>query len=260
MHRCEKLQGCLMCIMHIPVSSPDGLEIGDHLVFKRTFYYHHGIITDKRKITGQGDGYEFQITEPTNPYAKSMAAIGTLKIFGKKAVINCSWKTIDFDEEKVGVVVYRKRFPKNFTASLAIYIHKEYNKHPEEYNYHILTNNCEHFATFCVTGEMFSLQVAMRVSNVEHIFPKLDLGFEPKVKTQCMQYMFCMPCFKIVNIKSKQDVKKGDVIMYFDHDRCNWHYGVVLWTQKPTNTSVNCSVAHNTSCAQHSRKGIEQFF
>lgn len=259
MHGCDKQKSCLMCVMNIPVFSPEELEIGDHLVFKRGFYDHHGITTGKRNRTGQNNLFEFEITEPTNSSSESMAALGTSKILGEKAVINRSWKIIDFDKGNVGKVVYRKRFPKNLTASLAIFIHKVYKNNPKSYKYHLLTNNCEHFATFCVTGEMFSLQVARHASYVQHLFPILDSRFnlELEVKRQCMQYMFCIPCFKIVNIESKKDVKKGDIIVYFDQDRYNWHYGVVLWTKKPTNTSVKCSVAHNTSCAQHSRKGIE---
>lgn len=123
-HGCDKQQGCLMCVKYIPVRSPDEIEIGDHLVFKRRFYDHHGIITGKKIILGQGGGYKFQITEPTNPHLKAMAAIGTSKIVGEKAVIRCKWRFIDFDKRTVGVVVYKKRFLKNLTASLAICIYK----------------------------------------------------------------------------------------------------------------------------------------
>lgn len=40
--------------------------------------------------------------------------------------------------------------------SRAIYIHEKYAQCPEKYKYHLITNNCVHFATFCVTGEMFA--------------------------------------------------------------------------------------------------------
>lgn len=242
-----------MCVKYIPVRSPDEIEIGDHLVFKGSFYDHHGIITDKRKFLGQGGGYEFQITEPTMPYLKLMAAIGTSKIVGGIAVISRSWKFIDFDKRNVGVVVYKKRFSKNLTASLAICIHETFKKKPKSYKYHLLTNNCEHFATYCVTGEMFSLQVAKHTSTVQSLFS--IFGLEPEVKRKCMQYMYCIPCFKTVKIQSKKDVKEGDIILY--HEQNFWHYAVVFEKQKPKTASVKCSVAHNTSCAQGSCRLIE---
>lgn len=252
-HGCDKQQGCLMCVKYIPVRSPDEIEIGDHLVFKRRFYDHHGIITGKKIILGQGGGYKFQITEPTNPHLKAMAAIGTSKIVGGKAVIRCKWRFIDFDKRTVGVVVYKKRFSKNVTASLAICIYKKFKESPESYKYHLLTNNCEHFATYCATGEMFSLQVATHASTIPTIFSILEL--EPEVKRKCMQYMYCMPCFKTVKIQSKNDVKEGDIILY--HEQKLWHYAVVLEKKKSKKASVKCFVVHNTSCAQGSCRLIE---
>lgn len=241
----KKNGGCFKCVTNVPVFSPDELEIGDHVVFKGCLYDHHGIITGKK------DGCVFEVTEATNTSSKAMAAIAASTMFGGKAKIKRSWKIINFNRKNVGVVVYRIRFLKNETASLAIRIHKIYTENPAAYKYHLITNNCEHFAAFCVTGEMFSLQVANFVSNVSHLFTRSDL--ESELKRKCMKYMICIPCFQPVEIKSKHDIKKGDIIVHLEHGL--WHYRVVLKTEQTTSTSdsVTCLVAHNTSCAQGAR-------
>lgn len=100
---------------------------------------------------------------------------------------------------------------------------------------------------------MFSLQVATHASTIPTIFSILEL--EPEVKRKCMQYMYCMPCFKTVKIQSKNDVKEGDIILY--HEQNFWHYAVVLEKKNSKNASVKCFIVHNTSCAQGSRRLIE---
>lgn len=132
------------------VNSSDKLEIGDHVVFHRLFYDHHGIIIDK-------NGHTFRVIEAKKEDdSKPMAS----SLFGGKAQLTCSEIIFDFKKDNVSVASYTERHSKQETARRAICIYDESRKHPGSYNYNVFTNNCEHFATFCATGIMYSLQVA----------------------------------------------------------------------------------------------------
>lgn len=61
-------------------------------------------------------------------YLKLMVVIGILKIVGGMVVISCFWKFIDFDKRNVGVVVYKKRFLKNFIVLFVICIYEIFKK------------------------------------------------------------------------------------------------------------------------------------
>lgn len=124
------------------------------MVIKKGSYDHHGIISEIR------NGCEFKIVEATNTRSGAKAALLTSKSVSGKAKLECSLKKFRFSEENIGVVVYNiPRYSKERTASNAIQCYKYCSKHPKAYRYDLFTNNCEHFATYCVTGEMFSLQV-----------------------------------------------------------------------------------------------------
>lgn len=127
-------------VTQTPVNSSDKLEIGDHVVFHRFFYDHHGIIISK-------NGQTFGVIE-----AK--------KNEGGKVQLAYSEIIFDFEKDKVSVASYTERYSKQETARRAFCIYDESRKHPGSYIYNVFTNNCEHFATFCATGIRYSLQVA----------------------------------------------------------------------------------------------------
>lgn len=131
----------LICVQTIPVSSPDILAVGDHVIFHRNCYDHHGIITKTKS------GYRFKVAEATKP------SIG-------EGTITCSWKKFEYTVTDVSVADYTHRFSKDDTAKRAKKIYQYIRKHPKSYTYNVFTNNCEHFATYCATGKLYSLQVA----------------------------------------------------------------------------------------------------
>lgn len=178
----QQSKSYLICVLKIPVSSPYKLDVGDHVVFHRGGYDHHGIITDKK------EGHLFEIAE----------ASGSLK---GKATLTCSWTTFGNSLTDISVAVYTRRVPKDLTAKRAERICKYTKEHPESYEYNLFTNNCEHFATYCATGEMYSLQVAeFSSSDFRSIF---DSIFKSGQKENQKTYQ-CIPC---ENIKRKDDVK-----------------------------------------------------
>lgn len=109
------------------------------MVFHRLLYDHHGIITDKH-------GQTFEVIEAKKERGKVQ--------------LTCSEIIFDFKKDNVSVATYSERHSKQDTANRAVCLYEESKKDPHSYTYNLFTNNCEHFATYCATGIMYSLQVA----------------------------------------------------------------------------------------------------
>lgn len=233
----------LICLKKTQVQSSDELEIGDHVVFHRVFYDHHGIITNKV-------GSKFDVIEPTRRDSGSDSASSIVK---GKAKLTLSSKTFDFKKGDISVVEYTSRNSKSDTALEAKRIYEESRKQPESYKYNLFTNNCEHFATYCATGKMYSLQVADFGSRGLPSYIKKKLKFKIKGDKEQRNQYICIPC---EDIKSKNDIKKGDIIEYFENDiRCRV---VVHNTFGPTSETVSCRVAHCITSASSSGKEIKK--
>lgn len=241
----QQTEDRMICVKYIPVNDATDLDIGDHVVLHRSTYDHHGIITNKR------NELTFQITEATNTGSGFFSA----SIVRGKANIRQIWVQFNFQKHRVSVADYtRYRLPKAQTVSLANEIYDESTKRPGSYKYNLITNNCEHFATFCATGKMYSLQVEEFVSNgFKSLIRSLFIHESRRNNETCLKCIG-IPC---VNIKSEDDVKKGDIIKYLEVNV--WHHAVVIktYSSSPTNKTVNCFVAHHNSCTPLSSKKIE---
>lgn len=225
----------LICVKQTRVNSSDELEIGDHVVFRKTLYDHHGIIVDK-------NGRRFTVVEPTKT-----------SIFKGKAKLECSEMTFNFKNEDVRVANYTNRKEKEETAALAKHIYDESIKHHGSYTYNLFTNNCEHFATFCATGQMYSLQVADFGSRSlpSYIKERLEKKFRISRENEQRKCFICIPSN---TIESGNDVEKGDIIGYLKENI--WHRAVVINTLEVTDKTVTCSVAHCNSCDHTPEKKI----
>lgn len=230
-----------ICVKQTRVNSFDELEIGDHLVFHRILYDHHGILTDKR----QG---RFQVAEATKTDSRSMASsIGKVKL-------QLSWKTLDSEEGGVSVASYINRFySKPNTALRAVHFYEKSKEDHKFYQYNLFSNNCEHFATYCATGKMYSLQVAEFVSRALPSYIEERLRFRITGNNEQSKNYICIPC---ENIESKNDVKKGDIIEYFENDI--WHHALVIDTLGHTTKDVSCSVSHCKSCVHSHDREIKR--
>ncbi|XP_020896348.1 uncharacterized protein LOC110235241 [Exaiptasia diaphana] len=137
-----------------PVSpSAKNVEPGDHLVFPRKFYDHHGICTEK-------DGENVKVVEYTGP---------GFTFWGS----NASRATSCFDSGAFGVVketsytyeelekgkVKKKIWPDSLVRYSRSEIISRAKKRLGETFYGLLENNCEHFASWCICGLNVSLQV-----------------------------------------------------------------------------------------------------
>jgi hypothetical protein len=252
---------CVECVKAIPVFSTDGIKPGDHVIFSGAVYDHHGIIISKLD-----DGETFEIIEASNTF--SGVVIGLSKLFGGKAKIQSSFKKFDFEREKICVVEYRKRkHSKKQTIQRAIAILND-KEESVKYKYDLFDNNCEHFATYCVTGQNFSVQVT-KVRLTWKLF--LSRGFRgisnelERNEKEFENNIICSDCYtmnkqllgvKVKPIVTESDVEKGDIIRYSYWNL--WHEAVVLEKTRTSRNTVECAIAHYAFCGVFSHRTIKE--
>lgn len=280
---------CIECVKVVPVFSSDEIEAGDHIVFFGAVYDHHAIITAKLQ-----HGKSFEITEATNTVTG--AVLGILKILRSKATILSSTKKIEFTKQKICVVVYKRRFSKEETVRRALDFCKEAKN--GKYEYDLFGNNCEHFATYCVTGQTFSVQVLKIKLTLDLFFNSAlekeksgkygyDLFFNncedltycvtgqtfaisDELKRNEKEYKYdliCRECLemnknllqvKAIPITSDEYVQQGDIIRYLYLELT--HDAVVLDKRhdQSTKNAVVCSIAHYAFCGVGSHRTIKK--
>ncbi|XP_052775682.1 uncharacterized protein LOC128213706 [Mya arenaria] len=240
----EEFGKCAECVKAVPVFAHNEINVGDHITFYGRLYDHHAIVTEKL------DTNQIKIIEATNTHAGSSSR----SFFWGKAFIEETVKTLDFAHERINVVVYQNR---KFTKAEVACRAREYyqqQKGTRDFNYNVFRNNCEHFATKCVTGKPFSIQV-VKVRMVVKLF--LSRGFmgisdERMRNTKLFEKNFiCSNCnemntrllsVSVEQIWSADDVKGGDVIRYTYY--LLHHEAVVLKTNGVDRSSVKVSIAH----------------
>ncbi len=115
----------------MPLTQKD-LNTGDHIYVKRKgfLYSHHGIYAGKGFVLH----YKGALKEKKDP-----------------AVIISDIATF-LNNGKLRRRLYRRRLPRSETLQIA-------RAHLAQKGYSLVFNNCEHFATYCVTGKKKSMQV-----------------------------------------------------------------------------------------------------
>lgn len=242
---------CFECIQAFPVNSADEILPGDHIVSIGVIYDHHAIILKR-------EGELFTIREATN--TKSGAVLGIL--FGGKARIKTSKRQFNFAKERICVVKYNRRFSPEVTISKA-------NNYEEEFTYNLCRNNCEHFATKCVTGQSISVQVSKLRLAWKLFWSSGFIGISDEKKRNEKGYdkrMICKKCFEMnenllevtkirIERETLQQISKGDIIRYTYWNL--WHEAVVLKILKKTETTVKCQIAHYAFCGLFSHRTIK---
>lgn len=227
---------CIECVKAVPVFCLDELGIGDHVMFDRGPYAHHGII-----VSNIQDG-KFKIIEATS----------TSEGLPRRMVdIVCSWKEFNLQEQRIAIVVYKNgRFSRMDTALNAMQYYRDvhFNRH---YCYNLFFNNCEHFATFCATGHHLSLQVK-KVGLVIYLFFTNRLRTEKNRNEGLFRKnIICEPCYEMnrnlldvthVPITNDEYIKIGDIIEY---SYWGLRHNAVVLRKIETNTEGSlCSIAH----------------
>lgn len=251
---------CFECIQAFPANSADEILPGDHVVSIGVLYDHHAIILKR-------EGVIFTIREATN--TKCGAVLGIL--FGGKARIQTSKRPFNFAKERICVVKYNRRFSPEVTISKA----ENYQK---EFTYNLCRNNCEHFATECVTGQSISVQVSKLRLAWKLFWSNGFIGISDEEKRNQKGFdkrMICKNCYEMnkkllevrkIPIKSKKDIKEGDIIRYTYWNL--WHEAVVVEItdkenkgkngKKITRKTVECKIAHYAFCGPFSHRTIKK--
>lgn len=113
------------------------LSLGSHLVVGRGLYTHHGIYIGNQRVihySGMASGLD-----------KGCVEVTSLKSFAQGKAVR--------------IKQYRK------IAFSGTQICQRAQSRLGEYRYSILFNNCEHFATWCVTGEHSSEQIQAAIQS-----------------------------------------------------------------------------------------------
>ncbi|XP_076117541.1 uncharacterized protein LOC143085196 [Mytilus galloprovincialis] len=116
---------------------------GDHIKYKRLFgYSHHAIVTN---VFPESNEYEIVHFQPPSSGNK----------INDSPLIRQEIKQLD---EAFYVLEYEDRYPHEATATMAE-VMIGYNEEDRITIYSVFSNNCEHLATYCVTGQAYSTQV-----------------------------------------------------------------------------------------------------
>lgn len=257
----EKNAKCIECVKIVPVFSINDLQPGDHVVYRHVNYDHHGIIISLNKngsfeiieVTNTSEGASFGISSSSFPSAAM-----------SKAKIQKNTKI--FQKGNIALVYYKYRCEKDKTVERAKY----YAKENKSFKYHLFSNNCEHFATFCVTGHRFSLQVSKFLLSIKMLWQKGFSGIsneKERNKELHDRQLVCDSCFvhnrKLLNVDaipltSKRQVDKGDIIRFSYY--LLMHDAVVL--HKDNNNSNNnvvvLTIAHYAFCGLHEHRTVKE--
>lgn len=256
----EKKYQCIKCVKVVSVTSSDGIEAGDHVVLRKPMYDHHLIIISKCH-----ERNNFEVAEATNSFLGAVFGKSVSSPSKGKSRVSLTMKTFDFEKDNIGVVMYEKRLPKTETVELALYLQEAIHK---EFKYQLLNYNCEHFATYCVTGEKFSGQV-IKVKATISLFlnSRFDGISDERLRNEELSSrgLLCKECFErskddldvnVVEIRSENDIQTGDIIQY-KYWRL-WHDAIVLDKIEATERTVVLSIAHYAFCGIASYRTIRK--
>ncbi|XP_052089703.1 uncharacterized protein LOC127726368 isoform X2 [Mytilus californianus] len=254
---------CLECVKPIQIFTREEIKIGDHIKFYGRIYDHHAIVVDVKASNEKDHKAVVELVHASN--TTSGAIYNCMRPFGNKAKLLRETKRINFKKMKVMVYKYSdtiEHFSPKEIVSRAVTT-----KSNPNFKYNLLNNNCEHFTTWCVTGESLSLQIR-KIRMVKRLFA--NQGFQGigdevlRNKIECEKGMLCAPCFernrKLLSvakqpIKSKGDVTIGDIITY-TYYRC-WHSAVVLEIESH-DRSLQCKIAHYAFRGLHRDRKIRE--
>ncbi|CAG2184879.1 unnamed protein product [Mytilus edulis] len=146
---------CLECVKPVQVFRSQEIKIGDHIKFHGKIYDHHAIVVNVKPLKEKDHKVVVELVHASNTTAGAIYCC--LQPFSSIAKLLSETKQINLKKMKVMVYKYSntvKHFSPERIAKRAV---EKISK--PDFKYDALNNNCEHFATWCVTGESLSLQV-----------------------------------------------------------------------------------------------------
>ncbi|XP_071156769.1 uncharacterized protein [Mytilus edulis] len=251
---------CMECVKPLQVNSKKDVQAGDHIAYPGRIYDHHAIVVDVYPYTATDDEIEIEIVHATNTAAK--ATFASFQPFGNKARLKKVKVRVNFKDKKVVVYKYSRKIgiflPHIIVERAKSEANADLKGGKGEFKYNLFKNNCEHFATWCVTGRKRSLQ-ERKFSMVFWMFLRSGFqGISDENERNEKEYehgMLCFSCYKrnkrLLGVEKRQifqksDVKIGDIITYSYYNL--WHNAVVLDVNGIEDHYTTCDIAHYAYC------------
>ncbi|XP_063423443.1 uncharacterized protein LOC134707532 [Mytilus trossulus] len=270
-NECETSETCIQCITPIPALSWNDIYAGDHIIFAGRIYDHHAIVVHKYPINEADETKVcLELVHATNTATKAFMA--SFHPFGNKAKLRKMKEEVDLTKSKVMIYVYQntiKHFhPEEIIKRAIAEADADAEGGKGEFVYDLFVNNCEHFATWCVTGQKLSLQVRKVGMIVKMFFRNGFRGISDENQRNEKEFksgMLCETCYERnkqllcaekTKIQNKNHVQIGEIIMYSYYNL--WHCAVVLEIIETTEKEVRCKIAHYAFCGFWKHRTIQE--
>ncbi|XP_063444616.1 uncharacterized protein LOC134725050 [Mytilus trossulus] len=261
-------RSCMDCIKPVQVKSWKEINTGDHIILSRSFYDHHAIVI--RVIEPKddtSDKIDLELIHQTN--STMGALLDKIRPLGSLAKLQRKTETVDLKTDIVMICKYWGSIKPSSSEEVVKRAIGALEVDQVGFRYDIIDNNCEHFASWCVTGTKLSVQIR-KVTIVLKIFFQLRKGFRglsDELLRNQVGYdhgMLCKMCFernkKMLSVpKSKvlkrDQIQKGDIILYSYFKLL--HCSVVLDVLKRKDKYIKCEIAHYAFKGPFTQKKIQ---
>ncbi|XP_052072000.1 uncharacterized protein LOC127710265 [Mytilus californianus] len=264
----ETVRSCMDCIKPVQVKTWKEILRGDHIILSRSFYDHHAIVV--RVIEPEDDNSDKIDLELIHQTNSPMGAVwGKIRPKGTLAKLQRKIETVNLKTDIVMICKYWGSIKPSTPEEVVKRAIGALQVDQEEFRYDIIDNNCEHFASWCVTGTRLSVQIR-KVRIVLKIFFKLRKGFRglsDELLRNQVEYehgMLCKMCFERnkkmlsvtkMKVLQKDDIQKGDIILY-SYFRL-LHCSVVLDVLSRKDKYIECEIAHYAFKGPFTQKKIQ---
>ncbi|CAC5385352.1 unnamed protein product [Mytilus coruscus] len=264
----ETVRSCMDCIKPIQVKTWKEILRGDHIILSRSFYDHHAIVV--RVIEPEDDNSDKIDLELIHQTNSPMGAVwDKIRPKGTLAKLQRKIETVNLKTDIVMICKYWGSIKPSTPEEVVKRSIGALQVDQEEFRYDIIDNNCEHFASWCVTGTRLSVQIR-KVRIVLKIFFKLRKGFRglsDELLRNQVEYehgMLCKMCFERnkkmlsvtkMKVLQKDDIQKGDIILY-SYFRL-LHCSVVLDVLSRKEKYIKCEIAHYAFKGPFTQKKIQ---
>ncbi|XP_071139222.1 uncharacterized protein [Mytilus edulis] len=147
-------KSCMDCIKPVPVKNWKEIRKGDHIIILRSFYDHHAIVV---KVNEPEDDNCLQISLELIHQTNRGAIRDSFR--GRERIVKLKRKTETVDLKTVRICKYWGRIKPKSPDEVVKRATESLKGDQHEFRYNVIDNNCEHFASWCVTGRRLSIQI-----------------------------------------------------------------------------------------------------
>ncbi|CAC5375743.1 unnamed protein product [Mytilus coruscus] len=259
----EDVRSCMDCIKPVQVKTWKEINQGDHIILSRSFYDHHAIVS--RVIPPEDDNSQ-QISLELIHQTNKGAIRDSFRRRGGP-IVKLKRKTETVDLKTVMICKYWGQIKPKSPEEIVKRASEALDGKQEEFRYDIIDNNCEHFASWCVTGRRLSIQIRKARIVLKILFRKRFHGLSDELLRNKVEYehgMLCKMCFerneKMLSVTRKKvlqkdDIQKGDILLYRYYKLL--HCSVVLDVIKRKEKYIKCEIAHYAFKGPFTKKKIQ---